>query len=149
MLWTEPFVICGFGEVGATVARIAVESGRQPHQILVVENDRTRAQYAADRGYRTLVADATDIVSIGPTAFSAAGVIIICLEDTKAPAAIQVARALTGDAAIRVILNDSRQERRTLDAGADTILSLSSLAGKLLADSVLPRTVGNDPSESG
>ena len=140
VLWTEPLVICGFGEVGAALARFAVCSGRHPHRITVMEQDAARARLAVERGYRVVSSDATSRPALRSAGVGVAGRIIICLGDDHALAAVRAARSLAPSAAIQVVLHHSRHECAATEAGADVVLPLPKLAGKLLAAAALSTT---------
>lgn len=137
MLWTEPLVICGFGEMGSAVARFAIAGGRHPHQIVVVEQDEARARLARSCGYRTVVSDAACEAALRSAGVGVASRIIICLvRDDRAAQAAGAARSLAPSASIEVVVADPAAERAVRDAGADMVLSLSRIAGSLLAASV-------------
>lgn len=149
VLWTEPLVICGFGEMGSAVARFALGSGRHPHQIVVVEQEETRARLARTLGHRVVVSDATAERTLRSAGVARAATVVICLGDEMSVQAVQAARALAPGAAIRVVIDDSAAEREAADAGADMVLSLSRMAGRALAASVLSHTAENGPRQAG
>lgn len=149
MLWTEPLVICGFGDVGSTVARFALSNGRHPHQVTVVEQDAARSQQAEARGHRIVNSDATLERTLRSAGADVAATIIICLGDEDLLDAIHAARAVAPEASIEAVLNRSDNEREVIAAGADTVLNLSKIAGMLLAHAALGASTGNDTSETG
>lgn len=149
MLWTEPLLICGFGDVGSTVARFALSNGRHPHQVTVVEQDAELAQLAQACGHRIINSDATLVRTLRSAGAGVAATIIICVGDEDVLDAVQAARSVAPEASIQVVLNRSDDERAVMAAGADTVLNLSKIAGKLLADAALGASTGNDVSETG
>ena len=149
MLWTEPLVICGFGDVGSTVARAALSNGRHPHQVTVVEQDAARAELARAGGHRIINSDATLVETLRSAGADAAATIVICLGDEEVLDAVHAARSVARQAFIQVVLNRSGEERAITAAGADTILNLSKIAGKLLADAALGASTGMGTSQTG
>lgn len=136
MLWTEPLVICGFGEVGERVAAAAVASGVLPHRISVVEQDDDRLRLAASRGYRISIWPSALGEAIRLLGAGRAGKVVICLSDEFVADAVATVRSGCPYARVEVILSSPERERAVAEAGADLVLSLSRLAGKLLAASV-------------
>lgn len=137
VLWTEPLVICGFGEVGSALARFAIGSGRHPHQVTVVEQDPERARLAGECGYRVVTSDPTSVPALRAAGVGVADRIIVCLADDQAIPAVHAARSLAPRAVIQVVLRHRRHEEAATEAGADVVLPLSKLAGKLLAAAAL------------
>ena len=137
VLWTEPLVICGFGAVGSAVARFALGGGRHAHQIVVVEREEARARLARALGHRVIVADATCEQTLRSAGVALASTIAVCLGGEGSVQAVQAARSLAPGAAIRVVVDDSAAERDVSDVGADLVLTLSGIAGKALAASVM------------
>lgn len=137
MLWTEPLVICGFGEVGEEVAASAVASGVLPRRISVIDRDPERLIHAARCGYRTVAgAPPLDEVirSLGGAATSK---VVICLADELAAEAVSAVRVVSPNACVQVVLETSDVEKAVAMAGADLVLPMSRLAGRLLAASAM------------
>ncbi|HEY5722368.1 MAG TPA: NAD(P)-binding protein [Allosphingosinicella sp.] len=149
VLWVEPLLICGFGEVGSALARFALGSGRHPHQIIVIDQDPERARRAGDCGYRAVASDPTSAPALRAAGIGSAGRIIICLADDEAVAAVHAVRSLAPRASIQVVLRDRRLEGAAAKAGADLVLPLSKLAGTLLADAALRSSEEADVPASG
>lgn len=149
VLWSEPFVICGFGEVGSTVARCALSAGRHPHQVTIVEQDKTRARRASDCGYRVVASDATSASVLRSAGIGVAARIVVCLGHERAADTVRAARSLAPSAAIHVVVDHADDGRSAIEAGADGVLPLSKLAGKLLAEAALCLPEVNDASEAG
>ena len=149
MLWTEPLLICGFGETGSALARFALGNGRYPHQVTVIEQDPDRARQAADCGYRVVTSDATAAPALRTAGAGVAGRIIICLGDGPAVSAVLSARPLAPGALIQVVLRQAGHEGAATEAGADVVLPLSKLAGKLLAAAALGPSDEADAPASG
>jgi len=149
MLWTEPLVICGFGDVGERIAASAVVNGVFPHRIAVIEPDPERLRRAAARGYRSVAAgcDLSDTIrSLGATA---ARKVVICLADELAAEAVRAVRLVSPRACVQVVLETSEAENAIAMAGADLVLPLSRLAGRLLAASAMSGADARDAPGSG
>jgi voltage-gated potassium channel Kch len=149
MLWTEPLVICGFGEVGERVAASAVASGVLPHRISVIDRDRERLGRAAGCGYRTVAGDPAFSDAIRSLGDAAASKVVICLGDELAAEAVGAVRRVSPRACVQVVLETSDAENAVARAGADLVLPLSRLAGRLLAASAMSGAVAIGAPGSG
>lgn len=128
-------MIFGFGEMGEEVAASAVASGVLPHRISVTDRDQERLMRAARWGYRAVAGDTAvgDVVrSLGG---AAASKVVICLADDLAAEAVRTVRVVSPNACVQVVLETSDAENAVAMAGADLVLPLSRLAGRLLAAS--------------
>ena len=149
MLWTEPLVICGFGDVGKRVAASAVANGVLPHRISVIERDRERLRLAAACGYRTVAGDPAFSDAIRFLGAAAARKVVICLSDELAAEAVRAVRVVSPHACVQVVLERSEAENAVAMAGADLVLPLSRLAGRLLAASAMSGADARDAPGSG
>ena len=149
VLWTEPLILCGFGQVGSAAARAASLAGRHPHRITVVESNRERARSAARSGYRVVMGDAATSEALASAGAGVARSIIICIGDSQAAAATKIARDLSPGATIHVVLETQDHEEQAVAAGADGVLPLSRICGILLADAALSEGTGRTVQEAG
>ncbi|WP_338742006.1 potassium channel family protein [Haloplanus salilacus] len=120
-------VVLGQGEVGATVAS-ALSTAGVPHTVLDLE----------DGPGVDVVGDATD-----PDALSRAGVgdartVILALpDDTLSEFAILVVRDLNPEVELIARAEEMENVQKMYRAGADYVLSLASISGRMLASTIL------------
>jgi voltage-gated potassium channel Kch len=148
MLWTEPLVICGFSEVGEEVAASTVASGVLPHRISVIDRDPARLMRAARCGYRTVASVAPFEEVIRSLGGAATSKVVICLADELAAEAVSAVRVVSPNACVQVILETSEVETAVAMAGADLVLSMSRLAGRMLAASAMNEATALGPAGS-
>lgn len=137
-------MICHFGEVGERVAASAVASGVLPHRISVIDRDRERLRRAAGCGYRTVAGDPAFSDALRSLDHAGAGKVVICLADELAAEAVRAVRVVSPHACVQVILETSDAENAVAMAGADLVLPLSRLTGRLLALSAISGAVARD-----
>lgn len=133
----EPFVICGFGTIRAAVAACAIKKSGKGSDITIIEVNHQRARNARKLGYGVVEADATTSRGLRTGGAGVASEIVICIGDGQAPVAVRRARAIARDARIQVVLHRSDNENAVVEAGADAVVSISRLFGRMLAESVL------------
>lgn len=148
MLLTEPLVIWGFGEVGERVAASAVASGVLPHRISVLEQEDDRLRLAASRGYRISSGSSALGEAIRSLGAAMPRKVVICLADEFAADAVGTVRSACPHVRVEVVLETPEHEQAVAEAGADLVLPLSRLAGKLLAASVTAGADAKDASGS-
>lgn len=130
-------MICGFGEVGEGVAASAVASGVLQHQILVIDQNQEHLRRAAGCGYRTVAGDPPFVDAISPLGGTPTRKVVICVDDALAAETVRALRVASPHACVQVVLETSEAEDAVAIAGADLVLSLSRLAGRLMAASAM------------
>lgn len=130
-------VICGFGRLGRAVVDASAAAGSASH-IWVVERDHDRAEVARRRGLNVVCGNAADSHTQRIARVGSAADIAICIDPPETEAIVRVARSLSPTAHIQVGISEPSCLREITSAGANRILVLSTIAGKLLADPVLP-----------
>jgi len=124
-------VVVGYGEVGRTVtSRLAADG--VPYTVVDVEEGPAVDVVGDARDEETLrAAEVTD----------ARGVILAIPGDTTAIFTTLVLRELEEDVGVTVRAEDPDNVRKLYLAGADYVLSLATVSGRMLADEVLDEAV--------
>ncbi|MHC3379161.1 potassium channel family protein [Haloarcula sp. H-GB5] len=120
-------VIIGAGEVGQTITSALTNAG-VPHTVL----DQT------DGTGVDVVGDATEPDDLRHAGVSAARTVILALsEDTDTEFATLVIRDLNPDVEIIARAEESENVQKMYRAGADYVLALSTVSGRMLASTIL------------
>jgi Trk K+ transport system NAD-binding subunit len=124
-------VVAGYGEVGsAATAELAAEG--VPYRVL----DRE------DAGGVDVVGDATDEETLRSTGVGRARAVVLALDDdTETAYATLVLRQVSEDVEVVARVDDPDAEQKLYRAGADYVLSLATVSGRMLADEVLDEEV--------
>jgi Trk K+ transport system NAD-binding subunit len=126
-------IVAGYGMVGATVRR-AIEDADQP--IDTVSLDRE------DREGVDIVGDVTDVEALERADIDSAGTVILALpDDTATVFATLVVRDCAPDVEIVARAETTESVRKLYRAGADYVLSLSVVSGRMLAATILQEDV--------
>lgn len=126
-----PVVVCGFGEVGSTVAQSVTASGFE--RITVDSEDKSGVDVVGD------VTDADTLIEARVD--DAATIILTLSDDTLAVFATLVARQLNEDVEIIARANETESVQKLYRAGADYVLALSTVSGRMLASTILGEDV--------
>ena len=122
-----PFVIIGFGKVGAKVRQLLLDAGEE---VVVIAGE---ALHGVD-----FVGDPLDQDLLEKVGLERARAVILTLEDDSATLfAAAVARAMAPEAAIIAAVRRADNVARIHRAGADFALSVGQVAGQLLAFQLL------------
>lgn len=133
-----PINLCGYGASGAAALSSLLASGCPPNAITVIDADHGRALGAARLGTRIIVGDATVASTLYAAHIGAAHLILVCIApDDAAVSLVRLARALVPLATINAAVREADAETLAREAGADTVISLNRLAGRLAAQAVL------------
>jgi Trk K+ transport system NAD-binding subunit len=120
-------VLAGFGVVGATVGDALVAEG-VPHTVVDLDDDPSV----------DVVGDATDPGTLRRAGVPEAETVVLALDDdTTALLAAFVVRELNPDAELLARADEAESVRKLYRAGADYVLSLASVTGRLLAAAIL------------
>ncbi|MFB6113690.1 MAG: TrkA family potassium uptake protein [Halodesulfurarchaeum sp.] len=128
---TGHMIIAGYGDVGRTVQRRVSMSVQS-----------TTVIDAVDKPGVDVVGDARDASTFEAANIDEAGAIIVTLaSDPDTVFATLVARKLNSDVEIICRADDTNQVSKLYNAGADYVLALSTVAGRMLAESILDEEV--------
>jgi len=129
------FIVCGFGRVGRNAS---YEFQRTGASFLVLDRDKQRVAKATSAGMLALVADATQ-----DDALREAGVLrakgLIAALPSDAENLFIILSAKTLNPALTIVTRASEEEagEKLRRAGADTVFTPYSMAGRQLADALL------------
>lgn len=126
-------VVAGYGEVGGTVTEDLRMHGRACTVVDVEEAEGV-----------DVVGDATDEEVLRDAGVEEATVYVCTVQDDDtAILSVLVARELADDVEIIARVNSSDDENKIRRAGADYVLSLPDISGRMLADAVLHENVAS------
>ncbi|MFC6798359.1 MULTISPECIES: TrkA family potassium uptake protein [unclassified Haladaptatus] len=126
-----PVVIIGYGEVGAEVARALDESG---HPFTVVDIE--------DKPGVDVVGDATDDETLREARLDEASAVILALpDDTVSVFCLLILREHYPDIEILARAEETDSVRKMYRAGADYVLALATVSGRMLASTILDEEV--------
>ncbi len=128
----DHFILCGFGRVGATVAREFEHSGIG---IVVIDSMAKSVEAAMREGHVTIEGDAThDDVLISAGIAHARGLIATVDSDAQNVYITLSARALNAKLFIVARANEEGSEAKLRQAGADRVVSPYARAGRQIAE---------------
>lgn len=126
-LRSGPVIVGGLGEVGSTVAAAVRAAGYECRTI--DQTDGPNVDVVGD------VTDASDLESAG---LADASIVVLALsEDTDAIFATLALRQLEPDVEIVARANETENVGKLYRAGADYVLALSTVSGRMLASTIL------------
>lgn len=141
---TGHVIICGFGHSGRTAAAELASRGSDADQIVVIDTDDALLKEAATAGHVGLRGDATMQRTLLDAGVERAAAIIVATgrDDTSALVTLTIRQI---NPRIRVIATVREEENGPLlrQAGADTTVTPSRIAGYLLADAVTHRHIND------
>jgi voltage-gated potassium channel len=126
------FVLCGYGRVGATVARELVDAGRS---VVVVDLVQESLQSAREDGHLVVLGDATTDAILRQAGVERAQGLVTAI-DTDALNVYVILSARNLNPALTIIgrANTLEAEEKLLRAGADRIVSPYTRAGHRMAE---------------
>jgi len=126
-----PVLVCGYGEVGSTVKQRVVKAGLPVTVIDLVEKPGV-----------DVVGDATDPETLQQADIAEASSVVLALpEDTTAVFASLVVRQLDPDVELVVRANETDNVQKLYRAGADYVLALATVSGRMLASTIFGEDV--------
>jgi voltage-gated potassium channel len=131
----DHFIVCGFGRVGRNACS---EFQRAHAPFLVIDRNEQRVQKAAAAGMLAIVADATQDDSLRQAGVLRAGGLIAALpSDAENLFIILSAKTLNPTLTIVTRVSEEEAGEKLRRAGADTVLTPYTMAGRQLADALL------------
>ncbi|WP_410765060.1 potassium channel family protein [Haloferax sp. DFSO60] len=124
-------LIAGYGEVGSTAAETLASSG-VPHVVIDLE-DKPGVDIVGD------VTDPQTLIEAGVK--EARGVLVALNDDTTAVFATLVSERVSEETEVIARANETESIAKLYRAGADYVLALSTVAGRMLASTVLDEEV--------
>ncbi|MFB6270294.1 MAG: TrkA family potassium uptake protein [Halobacterium sp.] len=127
----EDVIVAGYGEVGSTV-----------REVLDQEGVETTVVDRQDLPGVDVVGDATEGSTLQTAGLADAGALVLALgDDTSTVFATLVARESTPDVEILCRANETESSTKMYAAGADYVLALATVAGRMLAQTILDEEV--------
>src|SRR5258707_4265461 len=131
----DHFIVCGFGRVGRNAC---YEFQRADAPFLVIDRNEQRVQKAAAAGMLAIVADATQDDSLRQAGvLKARGLIAALPSDAENLFIILSAKTLNPTLTIVTRVSEDEAGEKLRRAGADTVLTPYTMAGRQLADALL------------
>jgi voltage-gated potassium channel len=126
-------IICGYGTKGRAAVRTLCSQGRDPASIVVIDQTDVGAESASDDGLAVVVGDATRVDVLRRAEIETAGAIVVAPErDDTAVLITLTARELNPKAMIVVAVREEENVHLLRQSGADSVITSSSAAGRLL-----------------
>jgi voltage-gated potassium channel len=131
----DHFIVCGFGRVGRNACD---EFERTKAPFLVIDRNEERAARATNAGMLAIVADATQDDSLRQAGvLRAKGLIAALPSDAENLFIILSAKALNPRLTVVTRVTEEEAGEKLRRAGADTVLTPYTMAGRQLADALL------------
>jgi voltage-gated potassium channel len=131
----DHFIVCGFGRVGRNAC---YEFQRANTSFLVIDRNEERVRKAANAGMLAIVADATQDDSLRQAGvLRAKGLIAALPSDAENLFIILSAKTLNPQLTVVTRASEEEAGEKLRRAGADTVLTPYTMAGRQLADALL------------
>ncbi len=131
----DHFIVCGFGRVGRNACD---EFERAKASFLVIDRNEERVAKAVNTGKLAIVADATQDDSLRQAGvLRAKGLIAALPSDAENLFIILSAKALNPKLTVVTRVSEEEAGEKLRRAGADTVLTPYTMAGRQLADALL------------
>ncbi|MFC5719685.1 potassium channel family protein [Streptomyces gamaensis] len=139
----EHTVVVGYGTKGQHTIETLIGQGRPKEKIVVVDPQKKVVDAAASAGYVAVLGDATRSETLLRAELPRAAQIVIATQrDDTAALVTLTARQLNKHATIVVAVREDENVPLLRQSGADTVVTSSSSAGRLLGMSMVSPNVG-------
>lgn len=126
-------IVCGYGTKGRSAIRALRQSGHDPQQIVVIENDHEAIEAAAAAGLPTVHGSSTsDAVLFEAEIARARAVIVAVNRDDTAVLTTLTVRQLAPQVTIVAAVREAENADLLTQSGADSVITSSDAAGRLL-----------------
>ncbi len=136
----DHFILCGYGRVGAAVARELAHAGQT---VVVVDTDDASREAAVADGHLAVPGDATDDATLETAGIGRARGLVACVDsDSENVFIVLSARQLNAELFIVARANSADTEAKLLRAGANRVVSPYGTAGRRIAElAIRPRVI--------
>jgi voltage-gated potassium channel len=136
----DHFILCGYGRVGASVARELDHAGQV---VVVVDTDEHSREQAVADGHPIVSGDATHDATLEMAGVTRARGLVACVDsDSENVFIVLSARQLNANLFIVARANTADSEAKLLRAGANRVVSPYGTAGRRIAElAVRPRVI--------
>jgi len=137
---TDHYILCGYGRVGAAVARELVHGGQR---VVVVDTSEASRDQAAADGHLIVPGDATEDATLEAAGARRARGLVACVDsDSENVFIVLSARQLNPGLFIVARANAAEAEAKILRAGANRVVSPYGTAGRRIAElAIRPRVI--------
>ena len=130
-------VLVGYGAVGQQVAA-ALEAAGMP--FIIVEEDREVVESLRQRGYKAVLGDAREPLTLVQAHTATARLLVVAVADpTLGATALRNAKRLSADLPVLVRTETADEAARLLEAGAEGAVDPRRAIGAVLAQEALQR----------
>lgn len=127
----DHYIVCGYGRVGREIAR---ELNRSGVKYLIIDSDKNLVRRAIENGHPALSGNATDENTLREAGINAArGLVAATGNDAENVFITLTARSIEPEIFIVARANSMEAEEKLFRAGANRVISPSSIAGKRMA----------------
>lgn len=131
----DHIIVCGYGRIGATLARELADGGAD---FVVIDHNPERGEAIRAQGYLCLVGDATDEVCLSVAGISRARALTTVLPNDAANVFITLtARSLNKELTIIARGEATATERKLIAAGADKVILPTHIGAERIAELIL------------
>jgi voltage-gated potassium channel len=135
----DHYIICGFGRIGEIIARQLKERGIP---VVIIENKPENLSRLEEAGYYVVAGDATREEVLQEAGIDRArGLVAVVGSDADNVYIVLTARSLKPGLYIVARAEESRAEKKLLQAGADRVESPYEMGGRKMAHAILRPTV--------
>ena len=135
----DHYIICGFGRIGEIIARQLKERGIP---VVIIENQPENLSRLEESGYYVVAGDATREEVLQEAGIDRArGLVAVVSSDADNVYIVLTARSLSPGLYIVARAEESRAEKKLLQAGADRVESPYEMGGRKMAHAILRPTV--------
>lgn len=128
---SDHFIVCGFGRMGAQVAR---ELRREQRELVVVDQNHDAVTAARAAGFPALVGDAEEDAVLKQVGVERAAGLVACVDSDASNVMVTIsARALNEKLFIVARANGENAQSKLVSAGANRVLWPQGLGGRRIA----------------
>ncbi|MDP9392757.1 MAG: potassium channel family protein [Actinomycetota bacterium] len=141
-------VVIGYGTKGRSAIATLLENGDQNTTVVVVDPDRDRSEEAADAGHAAVHGDGTrsDVLRRAGVPDAARVLVAADRDDTAALVTLTV-RSLNSNATVVAAVREQENAQLLEQSGADTVITTSDAAGRLLGLASVSSSLGRVASD--
>lgn len=124
-------IICGFGRIGREILDKMLSNKENPEQIVVVDTDEEKTQWAAEKGVSALRGDAENEEILRMADVANAKKVFICADEDHTNLMICLtARTISEKVEIITVARENENVKIFQRAGATNVISLPELLGR-------------------
>ncbi len=134
-------IVCGYGRVGR---HLAATLDRDGAPFVVVDNDEDKLEDVADHGYLRVRGDATEEHVLAEAGIARAATLVACVNtDADNVLVTLTSKGMHPDCTVIARVKADENERKLQRAGADRVISPSTIGGRRIAQILTRPTVAD------